>query len=156
MEAARILYLEAVLLVALIFFAPGIHAQEKHLPEAPKPKQQFSRKVYVAGVSLLAAAKTADAITTRQVLDRGGLETNPEFGRHPSPAKQARINLALFAGESALFYVTERNHHTWIRWTGRALLAHSVMEHSYLAACNAGLNPHAPGVHNCGALVPWF
>jgi hypothetical protein len=144
----------SLLFLALFLFAGIAPAQDK--PEAPKPKQQFNRKVFVAGVSLLAAAKTADAITTRRNLDQGGWENNPVFGRHPSPVKQAGINLAFFAGESAIFYFTEHNRHTWIRWTGRALLAHSVMEHSYLAACNAGLNPHAPGAHNCGALVPWF
>ena len=38
------------------FLAAPLAAQEK--PEAPKPKPQFNRKVYVAGISLLAAAKT--------------------------------------------------------------------------------------------------
>jgi len=44
------------------------------------------------------------------------------------------------------FYLTERNRHAWVRWTGRALLAHAVVEHSYLAACNAGI---APVSQNC-------
>jgi len=134
-------------LAALIFFAPGIHAQEK--PDAPKP----NKKIFVIGVSLLAASKTADAITTRQLLDRGGWENDPVFGRHPSPVKQAGLNLAFFAGESALFYFTERNHHAWVRWTGRAFLAHSVVEHSYAAACNAGINTHEPVTQHCRPLV---
>lgn len=107
-----------VLAVAFSLFVPIVHAQGKPLPDAPKP----NRKVFLAGVSLHAAAKTADAITTRQLLDRGGWENNPVFGRHPSPAKQAGVNLAFFAGESARFYVTEHNRHAWIRWTGRASL----------------------------------
>jgi hypothetical protein len=77
----------------LIFFIPTLHAQQKPLPDPPKP----NKKVFVAGVSLLAAAKTADAITTRQLLDGGGWENDPVFGRYPSPAKQAGINLAFFA-----------------------------------------------------------
>jgi hypothetical protein len=120
-------------------------AQEKH--EAPKP----NKKVFVAGVSILAAAKTADAIATRQLLDGGGWENNPVFGRHPSPAKQAGINLAFFAGESALFYFTEHNRHAWIRWSGRAFLAHSVLDHAHAAACNAGLSRTTPG--SCGPLA---
>jgi hypothetical protein len=106
----------------------------------------------VAGVSLLAAAKTADAITTRQLLDRGGWENDPAFGRHPSPAKRAGINAALFAGESALFYLTEHNRHSWIRWTGRAFLAQSVVDYSHAAACNAGIRTNGPA-QNCGPLT---
>ena len=118
----------------------------------------FNKKIFVAGVTLLAAAKTADAITTRHVLNRGGWENDPVFGRHPSPAKQAGVNLAFFAGESARFYVTEHNRHAWIRWAGRAFLAEDIADHAHAAACNAGLNP-APGVtQSCGPLIGayWF
>ena len=106
----------------------------------------------MTGVSLLAAAKTADAITTRQLLNQGGWENDPVFGRHPSPAKQAGISLAFFAGESVLFYLTEHNRHSWVRWTGRAFLAHSVIEHSRAATCNSGIDAHAPQAQNCGPL----
>jgi len=50
----------------ILFLVPIVSAQEK--PDAPKPNKQ----IFVTGISLLAAAKTADAITTRQALDRGG------------------------------------------------------------------------------------
>ena len=133
----------------LLLFASITCAQAKPLPAAPNP----NGKIFAAGISLLAAAKTADAITTRQLLDRGGWENDPVFGRHPSPTKQAGINLAFFAGESAVFYLTEHNRHAWIRWTGRAILAYSIVEHSQAAACNAGINTHVPGVQNCGPLV---
>jgi hypothetical protein len=138
-----------LVMAALILFAPLVHAQDKPLPDAPKP----NKKVFLTGISLLAAAKASDAIITRQLLDGGGWENDPLFGRHPSPAKQAGLNLAFFAGESALFYVTEHNRHAWIRWTGRAFLAHSIIEHSHAAACNAGINLHAPGAQNCRPLV---
>ena len=142
-----------VLLVLLCFFLASIaHAQEK--PDAPKP----NKKILVTGVSLLAAAKTADAITTRQLLDRGGWENNSAFGHHPSPAKQAGINLAFFASESAVFYLTERNRHSWVRWAGRAFLAHSIADHAHAAACNAGLNPGLRVTQSCGPLIGvyWF
>lgn len=65
------------------------------------------------------ASKTADAVTTRRVLDLpGGYENNPTFGRHPSPLKHAGINLGFFAAESGVFYLTERNRHAWV--VGRA------------------------------------
>jgi hypothetical protein len=142
-------HVRVLALAALIFFAPNLYAQQKALPDAPKP----NKKIFIAGVSLLAAAKTADAITTRQLLDRGGWENNSVYGRHPSPGKHAGINLALFAGEPAVFYLTEHNRHSWIRWTGRALLAYSIADHSHAAACNAGINPHAAEAQNCGPLV---
>ena len=129
-------------------------AQEK--PEVPKPKTD--RKVFFVSVSLLAASKTADAITTRRVLDfpdGRGSELNPLFGPHLSPAGQAGINLGIFAAQSTAFYFTERSRHKWIRWTGRAFLAHEIEEHSRLAACNAGLDIHSPVTQNCGSVTPF-
>jgi hypothetical protein len=147
--------IRSAVLFAVFAFAIPLYAQQKPLPDAPKPKQQFSRKVYVAGVSLLAAAQTADAITTRRNLNLpGGSENNPVYGRHPSPARQAGINLAFFAGESAVFYLTEHNRHSWIRWAGRAFLGYSITDHAHAAACNAGLSPSTPG--SCGSLVGFY
>ena len=120
------------LLVVLLLAAP-LYAQEPQKPDAPKPHTHFDRRIFVAGVSLLAASNTADAITTRKVLDRGGWENNPVFGRHPSPGKQAGINLGIFAAQSAGFYLTERSKHAWVRWTGRALLGLATEEHARLA-----------------------
>ena len=129
-------------------------AQEK--PDAPKPKHD--RKVFIVGTALLAASQTADAASTRRVLDfpdGRGSELNPLFGPHPSPATQAGINLGIFAAQSTAFYFTERSRHKWIRWTGRAFLAHEIEEHSRLAACNAGLNIHSPVTQNCGRVTPF-
>lgn len=65
-------------------------------------------------MSLLAAPKTADAITTRQLLDRGGVGLNPVCRRYPSPATQAGINAGIFSAQSFAFYLTERIRHAWI------------------------------------------
>ena len=119
--------------------------------QAPSRCAKANKKIFVVGVSLLGAAKTADAITTRRSLNQGGWENNPVFGRHPSRAWQAGVNLAFFAGESAVFYLTERNHHASIRWAGRAFLPDSIIEPSQAAACNVGLNRNTPGT--CGPLV---
>jgi hypothetical protein len=129
--------LRSIALFVVLALAIPLQAQQK--PDAPKPKKQFSRKVYVAGVALLAASNVADAINTRQLLNRRGWENNPIFGKHPSPAKQAGINAGIFAAQSFAFYLTERNRHAWVRWTGHALLATATEEHARLAACNAGL-----------------
>ena len=94
----------------VLLLAVPLNAQ--NLPDAPKPRPEqhlFSRRVFVAGISLLAAPKTADAITTRQLFDRGGSENNPTFRRYPSPAKQAGIKAGIFAAQSFAFYLTEHN-----------------------------------------------
>ena len=139
-----------VVLVSLLFCSPA-HAQDK--PDAPKPKHD--RKVFIVGTALLAASKTADAITTRQLLDRGGWENDPIFGRHASPAKQSLINLGIFGAQAGVFYLTEHSRHAWIRWAGRALIGHAILEHSYLAACNTGIDTRSPVIQNCGPLTPF-
>ena len=118
-------------------------------PKPSLPIPHYSRKAFIVEVSLLGAAKTADAISTRQALDRGGWENNPIFGRHPSLAKQAGINLGIFAAKSTAFYFTERSRHKWIGWTGRAFIGHAILEHLRLAACNAGIDPRSPVIRNC-------
>ena len=107
--------------------------------------------MFIAGVSLLAASKTADAITTRQLLDRGGWENNPVFGRHPSPAKQAGVNAAFFAGQVLAFHFTERSRRPWILWVGRAAVGFQIEEHIRAAACNAGLDARSNVPQSC-----WF
>lgn len=69
-------------LVICLFPSPTL---AQTLPDAPKPKPH-SQKVFWIGTALLAASQTADAITTRQIQDRGGWENNPLLGRRPSNA----------------------------------------------------------------------
>jgi hypothetical protein len=91
---------------------------------------------------MLAAAETADAISTRRVLDAGGHENNSLLlGRHPSPAKQAAVTAGLFAVQVVIFRLTERNRHAWVRWTGRAVLGGEIVVHAQLATCNARIGP---------------
>lgn len=134
-----------LLALTSLLFCLASPAQEK--PEAPKPKTD--RKVFFVGISLLAASKTADAISTRQLLDRGGWENNPIFGPHPSPAKQSLINLGIFGAQAGVFYLTEHNRHAWVRWAGRAWLGHAIVEHSRLAACKAGIDTRSTVVRSC-------
>jgi hypothetical protein len=98
--------------VALLFTAP-LCAQEK--PRAlPKPKV-IDRK-FVAVMGLLAATKTADAITSAQMLNRGNYETNPLFGPRPSGARMAVVNTSYFAGEVLMAYSLKRlDGHKWSR-----------------------------------------
>lgn len=136
---------------ALVFLllAP-LCAQETHkIANVPR----FNGKAFIPEVSLLAASETADAITTRRLLDRSGWETNPAFGRHPSPAKQAGINLGFFAAQSTAFYFTQHSRHKWISWTGRAFLANAIEQHSRLAACNPGIDPRSPAIRHCNSFV---
>jgi hypothetical protein len=126
-------------LFALVFlFAFPCFAQgNKTFPEAPK--LHFNRRVFFIGVSALAAARTFDVIETRRVLDRGGSENNPVFGRNPSPTKQGLINAAFFAGESFLFYKTEHSNKRYLRWAGRLNLSFTTEEHLRYGACGAAM-----------------
>ena len=49
-------------------------AQQAHKIKAPP---RFNRRAFIAGVSLLATSGTANAITMRRLLDRGGVELTP-------------------------------------------------------------------------------
>jgi len=128
--------------VFILLFSGSVLAQVEPVKRAPS-------KSFRIGVSLLAASTAADAITTRQLLNRGGWENNPIFGKYPSPARQAGINLGFFAGQSALFYYTERNRHSFVRWTGRAYLGYVIFEHARMAACNAGIKVQSARAQNC-------
>lgn len=105
------------------------------LPEAPKPH----RAAFWAGVSLLAASQTTDAITTRRLLNHGYSEMNPLFGLHPSVGRQVAINIVMFAGGAAAFYLSEKSHNRFVRWSGRAMMAFEIADHADLAACNMDL-----------------
>src|SRR5215813_15497511 len=116
-------------LACALFLVPITHAQETHavddysrdfrqeLPETPKPKPHaFNKRLFLAAEFALAGAKTFDAVETRRALNHGGVESNPVFGNHPSPGRQAAVNALYFVSESALFYATEHSRHRWIRW----------------------------------------
>jgi hypothetical protein len=147
MKPSKLLTLS--LLLAL--FIPAAAAQD--LPDAPKPKPD--RRVFYVGVSLLAASKTADAIETQRVQNRGGWENNPEFGRHPSSSRLAGVNALFFAGQSALFHKTESSQRWYVRWGGRAYIGLVIADHIQLATCNSKINPSSPQVHNCHEILPF-
>lgn len=128
----------------LLLFCPLARAQ-KELPDAPKPND---KKIFIIGTAALAAAKSYDAITTQQLLNRGGVEMDPLFGRHPSSARIAGINAAMFGAESFAFYLTEHSHKRWIRWLGRGYISYSIADHIRAGVCNSGIHP--PSNQSCG------
>lgn len=139
-----------ILSFAILLASFGSAAQ--NLPEKPEPK--FNKAVFAIGVSLLGASTTADNITTRQLLDRGGWENNPTLGYHPSLPRQIGVGTAIFAGQVAAFDFTEHNRHAWVRWTGRAYLALVIANHVRFAVCNSKINTKAPIAHSCSG--PYF
>jgi len=147
MKASKILTTSLLLAMCV----PAISAQS--LPDAPKPKPD--RRVFWAGVSLLAASQTADAISTQSLQNRGGWENTPEFGRHPSPGRLAAVNTLFFAGQTALFHKTESSPRWYVRWGGRAYIGLVIADHIQLAACNSKINPSSPQVHNCHEILPF-
>jgi hypothetical protein len=150
-----------IVLLALLLLPFTSGAQE--LPDAPTPVVaglqtresnltdlkvgHYNRRIFIAGVSLLGASKSADMWSTRIALDKGRAENNPFFGQHPSTGRLVGIQAANFIGESAAFYMTERSRHAWIRWSGRAFVGLVVVNHSMLAACNAKASLRSPACH---------
>jgi hypothetical protein len=131
-------------ILALLLCPFAVSANE--LSEAPKPKAD--RRIFITGVSLLAASKSADFLTTAQLLGRGGQENNPLLGKHPSDGRISGYAALEFLGEGSVFYLTERSRHRWIRWTGRAYIGLAIMNHIELASCNSKLDPHSVA-HHC-------
>lgn len=132
-----------IALLAVLLFAFPLAAQEK--PEAPKP----NRRVFIVGVVSLAAAKTYDAVSTQNLLNRGGWENDPLFGNHPSPGRLAATNAVIFVGQVAAFHFAERSPHKWLRWSGRAFLAVTIADHVRAGACNASIDPRSPVRQSC-------
>lgn len=64
----------------------------------------------------------------------------------------AILTAGIFAAQSFAFYLTERNRHKWLRWTGRALVGLQTEEHARLAACNSQIGSSGPA-RNCSALL---
>lgn len=87
------------------------------LPDAPRPKVVDRKFVVASGA--LAASAAFDMTETKLLLDRGGVEYNPAFGRHPSTTRLVAVASAYVAAEVLLSYELKKHHprafrHWWI------------------------------------------
>jgi len=150
------------ILILSLLLVPVL-ARADALPDAPVAKldavrvdvvrrHTIDRRTFFIGVGLLAAAKSADILTTRSLIERGGVELNPLLGRHPSTSRQVGVNAAFFAAQTLTFYLTERSSRRWVRWTGRAWMAGAIADHAQLAACNSTIDPK--GTERCTSKLP--
>lgn len=62
----------------------------------------------------------------------------------------AILTTGISAAQSFAFYLTERNRHKRLRWTGRALVGLRTEEHARLAACKSQIGLRGPA-RNCSA-----
>jgi hypothetical protein len=138
-----------ILSVCLLAIMPTL-AVANELPDAPLPKisveepklpvkeYHFNKKVYIAELAVTGAAMSADWITTvHNIYKPGRFETNSLLGHHPSEGKIAAYGAAEFAVAAGMLWVTEHNHHKWVRVAGRLLVADSAINHAQNAVCNA-------------------
>jgi hypothetical protein len=126
-------------LVVLLFPIVTFAGPERKI-EAPKPK--VMDREFFAAMTVLAAAKTADGITSIRMLNRGCHETNPIFGeRYPSSGRIAGTNAAYLAGEVALAYTLKRlgQNHRWTKHLWLIEPAYQVGGHIAAAADNEAL-----------------
>jgi hypothetical protein len=151
---ALLLFLIALVVLAWAVLAPVAGAQEpsrgggssgSRLIEAPKPKvmeKVADRKFWLA-ISLLGAAKTADAISTQRMLNRGCLEIGSAWalGERPSSGRIAAAAGAQGAGEVALAYLLKRvlRRHRWLGQVWVIEPAWGVGNHTRAAWHNEGL-----------------
>jgi len=165
---------QAQLVCVIALVAGGARGQEvaANLPDMPEPKvetrpavsvpvrphnefHRFDKRVFWSMTGALAASQIADTLTTESVINHGGHEQNPIFGRHPKPVPYAMTNLGIFAAQVGIFYLTEHSKHPAIRWTGRAFIAAVTVNHAHLAVCNATINPHDP-TQKCSSFMDQF
>lgn len=140
--AGRMKLLILGIAVAPAFALPSLAQTQpaRILAESPKP----NGKIFWLGTAALAAAKTYDAVETQALLNRGGAESDPLYGRHPSPARLGLVMGATLFGEALLFRLTERSKYKQVRWLGRGYITFTVAQHLRYGACDAGLNTHGP------------
>jgi hypothetical protein len=117
--------------------------------EQAEPKHAFNRKAFLVELGLLGGSRSADMLTTRLQLDKGGLETNWLYGPRPSNARLVGVSAAFFVLDSGVAFVAEHSSKRPIRWLGRALVAGEVASETRLAACNASLGNSAKGFRRC-------
>jgi hypothetical protein len=127
-----------------LLFAFTTNAQEiAPKIEAPTPRvtrlARFS-KTWLAETSTIAAlyatdgALTANGIHRNRCVPTNGVilcNDQPEahswlYGRYPTPASDGATIGIVFAATATTLYFTERNHHKWVRWTGRTFAGFTV------------------------------
>lgn len=106
-----------IVIAFLVGWSFAATAQTVPLPDVPRPKVIDRKFVLASGV--LAASTAFDMTETKLLLDRGGVEYNPAFGRHPSTARLVGVASAWFAGYVVLSYELKKHHprafrHWWI------------------------------------------
>jgi hypothetical protein len=121
-----------IISVLLFLFPFSARAQELSVApvssakiDAPKP----NHRIFWIGTAALGASSAWDMSSTARTIDGGGKEYNPLFGPHPSHERIATLSAGMFAASASAFYLTERSHHRWIRWTGRAAVAFVIEQH---------------------------
>ena len=128
------------LILALFLISSCALAKEK--PDAPKPQTNhvMDRK-YFAVLSVLAAAKAADAFTTSQAV-WPCRETNPILGPNPSDSRIAGFAAISFAVESSTQFLLKRfgQRHRWARYLWLAEPSFQTFKHAQAAMHDANLN----------------
>ena len=138
-----------VCLALLLMLGTSAHAQSWRDVRLPNtlPAHQFtavkplpSRHVWLLEMTALGAAETIDWYSTARDVCHGWAcnvhETNQLLGREPSNPRIITFASAEFVGLGLMLHRTERSPNKWVRWTGRAVAAYQIEDHTRLGIHN--------------------
>jgi hypothetical protein len=98
-----------VLAVAVLFFVTPGYCQEPDYStiRAVEPARKPSGMKFA--LTFMAVGQTADLVTTVQALNRGAVEANPIYGKHPSTAKLVAASLPMVGLGYLLHRIAPKN-----------------------------------------------
>ena len=70
-------------------------------PVPPLPEESFkkpSKAGFYGSLGVMGAGQLADVLSTKAVLDKGGVELNPLFGKKPSVGRMLGVKAPVYAG----------------------------------------------------------
>ena len=111
------------------------------VPAHADTKPWFKSKRFWTTFSLQTAAMTADFVTTRQSLARGGVETNRIYGSHPSNARLYSIGVPLEFLVAYGSYAASQDKNKAIRQIGWILPSAVIGLHIRAAIHNTNVCP---------------
>ncbi len=122
-----------LIVVSSLLFLPSVATADGVENPMPRPNVELHsyRRIFFVESTALAVSSSFDWTTTVHCIERGCHEIASRWvlGPRPSDPAIARFALTCFVPQATALYFTERSHHSWVRWAGRAYAAYSIRGH---------------------------